>query len=69
MCHVEKDICDLCVRISPLYSLSIGGMLESVLCTPPLEKGCAECLLNWPLQVQTASYTFDVAIAEDVLKW
>ena len=32
-------------------------------------KTCAEYLLNWPLQVQTASYTFDIAIAEDVMTW
>lgn len=29
----------------------------------------AECLLNWHLQAQSASYTFDIAIAEDVLTW
>ena len=30
---------------------------------------CADCLVTRNLQVQTASYIFDIAIAESVMTW
>ena len=49
------------------------------MCKPPLSlhcreehtksRLCAECGLKWLLQVQSAAYTFKIAIAQDVLTW